>query len=392
MAFYHSLPLRGASLLLALCIGLLVFCPGCRSVAAATTGKTFIYVANTDAQSISVLQLNSATGKATRRQEFAVAGAVMPMALSPTKKLLYAALRSEPYQLLVLAIDPASGTLTQQAAAPFSDSMANLALDRSGRYLLAASYAGNHISIQPLDHQGLPQARAQRLNTGAHPHQISADPSNQFVYVSLLGEDRLDYYRVNARVLDNNAYKNLHNPAPLLQAMADSAIHLAAGSGPRHFVFSAQQPRVYLVNEMAGSVQLLQRHAASGALTLSETYSLLPASEKPWAADIHLTPDEKFLYVSERRHHRISGFAVEPNTGRLTPVGSWPVEQQPRAFAITPDSRYLVAAGQLSNHISIYAIDAQSGQLKWVDRQATGANPSWITIVSLAAHERDSKK
>ena len=54
---------------------------------------------------------------------------------------------------------------------------------------------------------------------------------------------------------------------------------------------------------------------------------------KPWAADIQLTPNGALLYASERTSSTLAGFKVDAATGMLTPVGSVPTEQQPRAFA-----------------------------------------------------------
>ena len=87
------------------------------------------------------------------------------------------------------------------------------------------------------------------------------------------------------------------------------------------------------------------------------------AGGKPWAADIHLTPDGRFLYASERRTSTLAAFAVDPASGRLAPLGSVPTEAQPRSFAITPDGRFLYAVGQASHRLSRYAIDPRHGTL-----------------------------
>jgi 6-phosphogluconolactonase len=102
---------------------------------------------------------------------------------------------------------------------------------------------------------------------------------------------------------------------------------------------------------------------------------------EPWAADIHLTPEGKFLYASERTTSTLAAFSVDPKTGMLTSIDSYPTEKQPRAFKIDPTSRYLLSVGQLSNSMTSYAIDA-TGKLTKLKEYPVGKNPNWVEIVS----------
>jgi 6-phosphogluconolactonase len=99
--------------------------------------------------------------------------------------------------------------------------------------------------------------------------------------------------------------------------------------------------------------------AARGTLKLAQSTTTLPAgfTGKPWAADLHLTPDGRYLYASERTSSTLSAFKVDAATGQLQPLGQTPTEKGPRGFAIDPSGRYLIAAGQESHSISLYAID-----------------------------------
>lgn len=340
------------------------------------SAASVVYVANADSHTISVFSLNETSGQLNLRQTLAVEGAVMPMALSHGQRLLYAAVRSTPYQLMVLGIDDASGELSLRAKLFLADSMANISVDAAGRYLFAVSYAGNTISSYPLNTQGVPSSPVQVLPTGNHPHQITTDPQQQYVYVSLLGEHRVDYFRLNHRL----------KSAPLVP-MNRPALQTPSGAGPRHFVFSAQGLFLYLVNELSGTVQVYQRNVSNGTATPVENH-VLAEDVKPWAADIHLTPNGKFLYASERTSSTISSFKVNRNTGRLSPIGRWATEQQPRAFRITPDGRFLLVVGQLSQRMSVYAINPRSGKLQLVSTHETGKNPAWIEVVNLPVPAR----
>ena len=99
------------------------------------------------------------------------------------------------------------------------------------------------------------------------------------------------------------------------------------------------------------------------------------AAGAPWAAELHLTPDGRFLYASERRSSTLASFAVDAARGTLTPLATTPTEAEPRGFAITPDGRFLFAVGQASHRLSRYAIDSASGALTQARRPA-GRNQS----------------
>ena len=101
--------------------------------ATAANSATWVYVANADSQEISVLSLDRQNGKLEPVQTLPVGGTVMPMAVSADKKMLYAALRSQPYRVVSMSIDAATGKLEKKGEASLAESMANIDLDRSGR-------------------------------------------------------------------------------------------------------------------------------------------------------------------------------------------------------------------------------------------------------------------
>src|SRR5262249_28085069 len=100
-----------------------------------------------------------------------------------------------------------------------------------------------------------------------------------------------------------------------------------------------------------------------------------------WAADLHLTPDGKFLYASERTSSTLAAFAVDAQTGKLAYLSSVPTERQPRGFAIDPKGKFLVASGEKSETLSVYAIEA-SGALRPAHKAPTGKGSNWVEIVA----------
>jgi 6-phosphogluconolactonase len=333
---------------------------------------TVVYVSNADSQDISVLQLDRASGTLEPLDTVKVGGNVMPLAVSPDRHVLYAALRSQPFRVATLAIDPASGRLTKLGESSLADSMANIDTDRSGRWLFAASYGGHKITVNEIGKDGVVGAVRQLIETAPNAHAIHADATNRYVLATSLGGDNVSVWRFDARTgkLAPNDPAQLAAPAK---------------SGPRHFVWDRAQRFVYLLGEVDASLGVYAWDAGHGTLREIQRTTTLPTgfAGKPWAADLHLTPDGRFLYASERSSSTISAYRVDPASGRLQPLGQTPTEKTPRGFAIDSTGTFLVAAGQDSNSVSLHPIDPATGALGAGRRVAVGKNPNWVEIVDL---------
>ncbi len=334
---------------------------------------TIVYVACAESRDIAVLRLDPATGALTPLQRVDTGGAVMPLALSPDRRFLYASIRSGPFDVVSFAIDPGSGRLRAIGRSRLPHSSCWISTDPSGRWLLSASYDGSAIAVGPIDGSGVAQTASQTAATGPNAHSLQADPHNRFLFASCLGGGVLLGYRFDAT-------------SGRFTPDEDSTWRGHAGAGPRHFAFHPQRSLVYLLNELDASIDVLGYDADRGRLTSLQTIDSLPVgfTGKPWAADIHLTPDGRFVYSSERTSNTLAGFAVDAATGRLSLVGHTATEAQPRGFAIDPSGRWLVAAGQLSAGVGVHAIDTVTGHLQPPVRQGTGGDPNWVEIVELS--------
>lgn len=336
--------------------------------------KTMVYVSNADSRQISVLELDAQLGELKPVETVTVAGSAMPMAISPDKRHLYVSLRSQPFSVSTFSIDRQSGRLAPLSTVPLPDNMAYLATDRTGRFLLSASYTGDKIAINPIDSQGLVSAEpAQVVPTRKHAHAILTDRANKHVFASNLGGDILLQYKFDAatgRVAPNDP--------PFVETRK--------GAGPRHFVFSPDDRFAYLVNELDGTLNAYRFDAAKGTLAEIGSVSIVPAGFQggaPAGAELRITPDGRFIYASERTSNTIAAFRVDGGMGSLTPAGNFATETQPRGFNIDPSGRFLVAAGQKSDSATLYAIDADSGALKELKRYPLGKNPNWVEIIDL---------
>lgn len=333
--------------------------------------RATVYVSNADSREISVLELDKRAGTLRAVQTVPVGGMAMPLALSPDRKTLYVALRSEPFTVAAFMIG-ATGLLSPLGQAPLPDSMAWIASDRSGRWLLAASYGGHRASVSPIGADGKPGAAVQIVPNGRNAHAALPALDNRHVYITSLGTDQVFQWRFNAVTGQLTP-----NDPPAMAARP--------GSGPRHLVFHPDGRHAYLLGELDATVELLEVDAAQGRLRRRQHWSTLPADfgGKPWGADLHLTPDGRFLYTSERNSSTLAIWRVDAGNGMLTLVDHQPTEQQPRGFQIDTSGRWLVAAGQQSHAVTLYRIDSDSGRLTPCARQMLGQGPNWIEIVDL---------
>jgi 6-phosphogluconolactonase len=333
--------------------------------------RAIVYVANAGSGDISVLALDG-DGGLTHIETVPAGERVMPLAVSPDRRFLYAALRSEPYSVRVFAIAPEDGRLTLVGSAPLADNMAYLATDRSGRFLFGASYSGSRFSINTIGPDGAAAtAPLAVIPTGQNAHAVATDPTNRFLFVTNLGDDQIQQYRFDASTGEVTP-----NDPP--------AVATRPGGGPRHFVFHPHSQLVFCLNELDGAVDSY-RLEEGGTLTPLASVSVLPDGfeGKPWAADLHLTPDGRFLYASERTSSTLAAFRVDGGSGNLVPIGHYPAETQPRGFNIDPDGRFLVVAGEESNGVSVYAIDGQTGVLRQGSHLDVGLAPTWVEIIAL---------
>ena len=338
---------------------------------------TFVYVGCTDSNEIHILQLDPQNGDLTPVEKVTIPGIAKtagstPMAISPDRKFLFAATRGEPMVAASFRIDPATGKLSHVANGPLDGSMAYITTDRSGRFLLAASYPNNKVTVNPIAPDGTVQPPKQIIPTEPNAHAIQPDAANRFVLATSLGGNLVRQFRFD--------------PATgTLSPNDPPAVAVKGNAGPRHFAFHPTNGRVYLVNELEASVYVFAYDAGNGTLKERQVISALPEKkpEKIWAADLHLTPDGKFLYASERGTSTIAGFKVDPGNGTLALIGHTPTEQQPRGFAIDSTGRYLLAVGQLSDSMTSYAIDANTGKLARLKQYPMGKNPNWVEIVNL---------
>ena len=333
-------------------------------------GQTVIYVSCQDSREIDVFALDGQSGELAVRQHLITDGAPSPMRVRPDAARLYVGLRHE-HAVQAFAIAPGSGELSPLDRVRVPGAPVYLYGDPALRVLFSPSYADDNLSVIPLDAHGEPQNVSQRIQDLPRAHSARLDQTGRWLLVSTLTTDAIHIFRLtdDLRLVPNDLPSMLMRP----------------GRGPRHVLFSADNHFVYCLNELDGSIDVLVFDAQNGGLTFLQTVSLMPAGfvGKPWAAELRLSPDGRFLYATERRSSTISAFAVNGASGLLSHRDCILTEQQPRGMDIAPSGRWLAAAGEISNHLTVYAVDLDSGRLTASQRCATGERPICVEIAEV---------
>lgn len=259
----------------------------------------------------------------------------------------------------------------------------HISLDQTGHHAVISNYHGGSICSLPVRRDGslgerssfiqhigvsVNSARQER----AHAHSAVFDKSNDRVYVCDLGMDAIVVYRIDLST-------------GLLRDLPDLRVRTAPGDGPRHITFHPSQPFAYVVNELGSTVCVYRQAKDSGKLTAVQRLSTLPSNwhGTNFSADIHLSPDGRFLYASNRGHDSIAIFSVDPSAGELESRGHTSTRGRwPRNFAITDDGKFLLVANQDSNNIVVFCVEEESGQLKFSGHELEVPAPVCLKLCS----------
>lgn len=146
----------------------------------------------------------------------------------------------------------------------------------------------------------------------------------------------------------------------------------------------------YCVNELNSSVDVYQISNNGQEYHLVQSLDAMPAdfTGTRWAADIHITPNGRYLYISDRTANLLGIFTVSKDGRVISLVGHHLTEAQPRGFNIDHSGNFLIASGQKSDHIEVYRIDQNTGELTTLKRYPVGKGPMWVSIRGRRTHKQ----
>lgn len=241
-------------------------------------------------------------------------------------------------------------------------------INKDDTYVFTSNFMSGSVCVLPVGNDGMLQEPIQliqhegsSINTkrqsGPHAHSLIFDRDQNYALVPDLGIDKLMVYRTD-----------FHNGNPVLKLEKNLVIF--SGAGPRHCEFDKAYLHCYLINELASSISVFD-YDGCGGFELKQTITTLdgPFDGENICADIHLSPDGRFLYGSNRGHDSIVVYSVDKASGMLTFIASCSCGgKTPRNFAVDPSGSFLLVANQDSDNIVSFAIDENDGTIKEVMR------------------------
>ncbi len=342
-----------------------------------------------DSKGIYVFEFDRAAGKFQALQTVTEGKSPNFLALHPNGKLLYAiysegTLADNPAggSVVSFKIDPKTGFLTKlNEQSSEGRGPAHLSIDPKGKFAFVSNYGGGNIAIYPIQKDGsLGKASdfIQHEGSSTHPsrqkgpHVHSATPSidGKFVYVSDLGIDKVMIYEVTKDGKLKSAGSASSTPS----------------SGPRHFAVHPNGKFGFSAEELSSTIASYAINTSTGALSALERVNMLPSdfSETNSAADIHVSPDGKYLYASNRGHESLVIFSIDQNTGKLSFVGHESTKgKHPRNFYVDNKGDFAIVANMNTDNVVFYKRDKLSGKLTPTGEELSIPAPVSIEVLQL---------
>jgi 6-phosphogluconolactonase len=310
------------------------------------------------------------------------------LAVSPDKQFIYSvnenfdsSQKGFTGSIVAFTFDKKNGTLTEiNEASSGGKNPCYVSIDKTGKWLFAANYTSGTLGFLEINKDGsLLQLKSVIQHSGSgsnaqrqatpHTHAAFLSANNKYLYVPDLGIDKMMIYRFDAG-------------KGSLQFI-DSA-NSVPGSGPRHVAIHPNRKLLYLIEELSGTVVCYR--IKKSKLIFVQRISALQSGFKGLigSADIHIAPNGKFLYCSNRgESNSISIFTLNKRKGTLHLIGEQPtLGVKPRNFSFDPTGKFLLVANQNSDNIVIFSVDQETGLLTDTGKRINVPNPVCIKWIS----------
>jgi 6-phosphogluconolactonase len=255
-----------------------------------------------------------------------------------------------------------------------------LSVHKSGKWLINGNYTEGSVSVYPLTEEGKisPMSQTFQYLEGSinperqdrsHIHSTVFSPSQDYVFLPDLGADKIRCYRFDS--LQKQPLQETEYPFT----------KTTLGSGPRPFTFHPNGNFAYCIEELTGTISVYKYE--NGKL---DSIQRIDAHTKKHqedfnSADIHISPDGRFLYASNRGNENNIAIYSIANNGTLASIGyQSTLGKTPRNFAIDPTGRFLIVANQTGGNVVVFRRNLQSGLLKKVGHNIKVKNASCVQI------------
>jgi 6-phosphogluconolactonase len=312
---------------------------------------------------IYVYRFYAETGKIAYLNEIDGVSNPSYLTVSHDNKFVYAVNEDNrgPGGVSAFKFDAKSGKLDSINKQPAGGGPAYISVDKARKSVFVADYAGGNLMVFPINKDGSLGASSQKIQgegTGPnkkrqeapHAHMAMLSPDEKYLLYTDLGTDKIHIYRYKAGKVP-----------PLTDG---TVVNTIAGNGPRHLIFSNDGKFLYNIQEMGAAITAYKYD--NGKITPFQTVNMSPEDFKGvnGAADIHISPDGKFLYATNRgTASELLVYAVNQQSGELTYVDRYKTGKEPRNFIIDPTGSFLLVANQGSNSVIVFHIDKSTGKL-----------------------------
>lgn len=369
-----------------LVLTIVLFCVACEDKQ--LKSKTLLFVGSfTDkkpGEGIYVFEFDDETGKAELKSTIDNVINTSYLELSSNGKYIYSVSDAQmPYKGKVAAykVDVENAKLkllNMQSCGGLNP--AHLEVNRTGKLLVNSNYSDGSLSFFKIKENGSLGVSSQILyfkdssiiksrQSRSHMHSANFSPDGKFVFGHDLGADKIRCFSL-IKTKDSVSLVNFKEKRVKL------------GSGPRHFTFHPTGKFGYLANELSGKIDVYQYD--NGNLVFIEDYLSYAEQQDIYrTADIHVSPDGKFLYVSNRgpEEDSIAVFQINTKNGKLTLVERVNTGgTHPRNFGIHPSGKFLIVANMFTNNIVVFKRNFKTGKLTKLDEEINVKSPSSIQI------------
>ena len=323
------------------------------------------------------------------------------IALDPTGTHLYAGNEyGPPGALSAYEINRLTGDLTLLNVQSALGAPAHVGVDQQGRYLFSAEYSGSWFEVFPILADGSLGPAVFQLQTlgnvdtsfrtkpatdappgsfafsahegpNGHPHQMEADPSNQWVVGTDAGQDRIYVWKLTL------------GGTPTLTPAARPFVNTPPGDGPRHFAFHPNGIWMYSIQEEASTIMFWRFDRATGALSPQQIIPSVPPgfAGTDFTSEIRVSADGDFVYGANRLNDTVSVFKIGydgslTQTSHVSTLGDYP-----RIFAIDPSGRFMAVGNQFADNVTTFSVNPGNGSLKFTGNYTAVGSPSGMVFL-----------
>jgi 6-phosphogluconolactonase (cycloisomerase 2 family) len=255
-----------------------------------------------------------------------------------------------------------------------------ISINKGKTFAVTANWSGGSISVFPIAEDGSLKPVSQVFDMNkldvsdapvAHLHSVVLSPDEKYLFAADMGHDKIYKFNVDVNASDTFLIQDV-----------EGTTALEAGAGPRHLIFHPNEKYLYCLNELSGFITVFDYSDGHLNALQSIASDTTPGIGGKGSADIHLSPDCRFLYSSNRlKNDGIAIFSVNPEDGLLTKVAYQETGIHPRGFILSPDGRFLLCANRDSNNVQIFSRDEETGLLTNTGKEILIGSPvtlKWI--------------